>query len=271
MSDHELLDACTLLPWERGLHRFVWSGVGCAAGLVMFAIPPVLVYLLRGGVRGAGASAAVAAVTLIIPALWAYFGVHSLAVRRRNRYWHEIKRRFAGLETKHYLRDVESRAMTGSACVVLTGAALPHGGAWLVRAWLYPGGTGRVERRSLRPSYLVGETAQDIEVESGDAPLEAEEAEALRVLINEAVAHRGRIVHSEARDGAPAEVAVWAWELGVVKTGRCNLAGVPANREHLPVVRLMRRVWELGRKVPGDGQPFGSFNSTTGAIQLGEV
>jgi len=203
-----------------------------------------------------------------------YFQVEAAALRRRGVYWREIQRRYAGLKLKECVREVEQQSAGGryaaaEACVVVTGHALPSTAVWLIRAWLLSGDGGWVERRNLVPGYLQGDDASGTLKEAGDASISADESERLRRLIDEAAADRTRHVPSTVFDGDPAEVAVWVRGRGVVLSGDFNLAGVPAAKEELPVVRLIRGVRDLGSKVPLTPLAVGACNALTGQIQLG--
>jgi hypothetical protein len=224
----------------------------------------------------APASLIVAAVVFtLIPAGLTYLGIDALANRRRKVYWTELKRRFGGAELGAYLRDTQDEAETGrgpdaEACVVLSGWALPHGGAWVIRAWLRSDG-GWVERATLRPHFLSEERADDVRVTAAKAPLTAGDAADLKRLMDAARRDWPRRVVSAVMDGAPAEVAVWVRGGRIVRLGSCNLAGIPDRERNLPVVQLMLRVSELGGKVNGPPVAFGAYDAQKNQIHLGEV
>ena len=273
MSDQQLLAACTLRPWERRLRNAFLSGLGCAAQLAAaaaaVAVAPGLVPSLDFP----------KSLVLVLPVLWLELclamAAHSLAERRRNVFWREIGRRYGGTRLKDCVRELDDDTAQGAsraradACVILGGAALPHGGSWLVRVWLLPHGGGAVERRSVSPGYLADDSAEHVRLAAGEAPLTAEEADGLRGLLDAARDSRNRRVDSDVKDGAPAEVAVWLRGRGVVFTGECNLAGIPPAAQNLPVVRLMQAVQALGAKVTSPPLLVGAFNHRTGEILLG--
>jgi hypothetical protein len=197
--------------------------------------------------------AAVTGMAVMVTSVFVYVLVVSTAGRRRKPYWRELQRRYAGLSLKDYVRDAGSRL--GDACIILTGAYLPGRTAWLTCVTLHADREGqavggKVERRELSPAWTLAESAGEVTLSSGSSQLDAEPAEALRLLANRAVADGNRSVPSRVIDGNPAELAVWVRRRGLVLTARCNLAGVSPEHEPLTAVQLMRRVWELGQAVP---------------------
>jgi hypothetical protein len=275
INDEALLEACSLLPWELRLHRFVWSGTGCLTWLILYSLPLVAFYLLPRRPHITASLIVAAAVFTLIPAALTYLGIDALANRRRNVYWAELKRRYGGADLGVYLRDTQDEAEAGrgrdaEACIVLSGWALPHGGAWVVRAWLRPDG-GWVERATLRPHFLSDERADEVRVATGEASLSAEDAADLKRLADAATKDWPRRVVSAVMDGVPVEVAVWVRGRGIVRLGSCNLAGIPDRKRNLPVVQLMLRVSELGGRVNGPPVAFGAYDGQKNQIQLGEV
>jgi hypothetical protein len=245
LSDEALVKECDLLPWERKLHRFAWSGTGCATGWVVALGPAFLCSLLIRPWNLHPLPAAVIGTAVMVTSVSLYILLVSTAQRRRKPYWRELQRRYAGLPLDEYVREADSHS--GDACITLTGSNPPADAAWLVHVTLHGDGdgyavAGKIERRELSPAWALGESPGPVTMASADLQLDAPQAEALRLLANRAVADGSRSVSSTVIDGAPAELAVWVRRRGLVLRGRCNLAGVSAANESLPVVQLMRRV-----------------------------
>lgn len=255
LPDRELIEACRLRGWERRLHDLVWSGWGCAGSLL---VPAVLVVAGHLAVRDRVPHNA--DLYLFIPvALWLagiiFLSLSSVCTRRRRRYWKELQRRYAGAGIKAYVRQAESEAAsdTGAApnlVVILSGAALPHGGNWLVIVRLWPNQTGTVEVRTLSFAFASTHDADRIEMQTARITLSASEcARVVETIAGLRTSRRSRFP-STVMDGAPASLALWERGSGVIGTATCNLAGVPSKHEEHPAVRLMRLTAELARKAP---------------------
>ena len=277
LSDEQLLEQCEFLPWERRLHEWTWSWRGCGTSLLFAGAciwlayrlgRPFLVYdFVTFFLIGAG----------LMLAPLAFFQMDDLAERRRNRYWAELQRRYAGAAPDTYVNQIQAETATAGAeppdlALVLAGHALPHGGTWLVRVVLRPDGCGKVERRTLQPGRLdgVGKDLAGAARFKGSAPLSPNECDEVRTLVDEALAAGPKVsVMSEVMDGSPAELAVYRRGSGVVLRADCNLCGVPERHKARPAIRLMLLADRLGRKVVAPHTLIGSCNALTGEVRVG--
>jgi hypothetical protein len=273
MTDQELAEASLPTPWERRLFPLRCT-VAVAAGVAMFAAVAGAAWrrpspgnIFGGACGGLWAGASVM--------LFTFLPLFALLERRRSRYWRELERRYAGLRADDYLPEVEAEVQSAAdsdLVVLVSGSALPHGGHWLVKVRLAKdraGGT--VQYRSLSPVVPPQDQTGRVGFTTGEAPLTGDQTAQVRALAAGPFPKFFKEIMSTVTDGAPAELLVWRRDAGVVGRGRCNLSGVPPEKEAVPFVRLIRLVSELGRKVPSPPLLAGSYDPRRNEIRLEEA
>jgi hypothetical protein len=268
MSDAELIEACRLTPQERRWADTLDSRWGCGGALLVAAVALYAVNTAWRWALGGGLHWAALAWAGVVLVGTLYIGLMAFVERRQRAYWAELRRRYAepGLDEVERETTQGGRRAGVDRVVIVTGAALPHGGYWMTRVWLQADGNGWVERRTLSPFVLAG-GREPIRLGAGEAPLAAEEAARVRDL---AGAEFGGHITATVKDGAPARVVVWERGRGVTRRGSCNLAGVPERKRDYPMIRLMTYVEELGRRVAAPALLMGSCDFA-GNIRLGEM
>lgn len=269
ISDEELAAKCKRNSLEEWLHSS-----GCLIGLVCGVVAFATVIALRiVGIFPWSWFFAIFVAFLVFPftAGSTYSFLNNVSRFRCRQALRELEHRYGWRPLAEYVQEATESIGSNELCLILMARALPHGQHWWVNIRIDSGKSAYVETR-------VG-AIKDGDFGSGRNPKECFDAAkgelgidaaGRMVELAERIQMREINIPSTVRDGIPVFCALIVGATKQASAIKCNLAGIPKEREDDPTVLLIKEVFSAGRALIDVPSVYGSTR-WSGEIQIGNV
>jgi hypothetical protein len=279
LSDEELAAKCKRNRLEERIHESSPS-VGCLTGIVVALT--ILVLKTMGVIAWDWCFTIFFAPYSILISFVLIFGLLNFVARFRcRRFLRELERRYGCRPLREYVATARRSIGLDHRVLILTGVGLPIGDRWWICVRLNGNDkSATVETRCGHGNESNFQGTYAFDFGKGLHPkdffrinrseLPSRVAEELVALSRQIEKSRIRM-NSTVLDGFPVSCALISGDTKRVKTISCNLAGIPQKQAATPYAQLVQAVFQAGRELIDRSPMFGSCDSKTGNIRIGDL